>query len=132
MKEDRLTWIRGYDPRIARPSSRLSRTRLTIPARSSSVSVGNPTMKYILTSFQPPSKAKVRASRISRASSFLLITARRRSVPASGTRVNPVLRTLRMFSTRSRDSFPGRSEERDREIFSRDNSSMRQRTVSSR
>jgi hypothetical protein len=63
-------------------------------SRSFGVSVGSPTMKYSLIRRQPAEKALRVAASTSESVKGLLITRRRRSVPASGAMVNPDLRTV--------------------------------------
>ena len=73
----------------------------TIPSRSSWVSVGRPIMKYSFKTRHPQEKTVRAVSMISSSVIFLLITSRRRWVPASGAMVKPVLRTRRICSMTS-------------------------------
>ena len=81
-----------------------------MPSRSSKVSVGNPIMKYSFTLLHPPWKASDTFSIRSASVTPLLITSRRRWVPASGAKVRDDLRT---FWVSSRDSFSTLSMRRD-------------------
>ena len=81
-----------------------------IPSRSSSVSVGMPIMKYSFSTLQPLEKMTAAASRRSCSASGLLMTHRRRSVPASGARVKPLLRTPATARIISGVSVPMRSD----------------------
>ncbi len=80
-----------------------------MPSKSSSVSVGRPIIKYSLILLQPLPKAmRATLSRLA-SSTPLLITSRRRWVPASGAKVKPVFfpfcislaRFMEKLSTRS-------------------------------
>ena len=87
-----------------------------MPSRSSVVSVGRPIMKYNFTLFQPPWNAISHAWSTSSSRMFLLITSRRRWVPASQAKVRPL---LRVFCTRCINSalkLSARSEGSDRLI----------------
>ena len=87
MKFDVLTRTRARPPWYLRPISRTCCASVTMPSMSSCVSVGWPTMKYILTLVQPWLNAFSAAAYRSSSVTILLIVMRRRSVPASGAKV---------------------------------------------
>ena len=60
-----------------------------MPLMSSSVSVGRPIMKYSLQRRHPAANAASMAPNRSSSVTFLLMTSRRRCVPASGANVSP-------------------------------------------
>ena len=81
-----------------------------MPATSASVSVGRPIMKYSFTFVQPLLKA-IETVRLSSSScTFLLMTSRRRCVPASGAKVRPLLRTEAILSVSSVEKLSTRSD----------------------
>ena len=86
--------------------------------RSSSVSVGSPTMKYSLTCLHPYSRSFWTCSMISSSVMPLLMTSRRRWLPASGASVMPVRRMEDMRSMMLSSMDPTRREGREREICS--------------
>ena len=72
------------------------------------------------------------ASSISLSLRFLLMTWRSLSVPASGTKVNPVFLTLIMFLATFEDNPLGRKEDSEREIFCFSSSVIKVSTISQR
>ena len=97
-KKDTLTVTEPFRlPVISRCKSSTLYAKSAIPAKSSSVSVGSPIIKYNLTVFQPDLKAFVHAANKSSSLTPLLITSRIRCVPASGAKVRPLLRTCCTF-----------------------------------
>ena len=73
-------------------------------------------MKYIFIFCQRCCQAKSRAWKISRSVTFLLITRRKRSLPASGTMVMPVLRNMARVESSSAVRVDGRSDGMEKDI----------------
>ena len=83
-----LTRTRARPPARSRPISFTRRPISTMPATSSIVSEGRPTMKYILMPVQPRAKALAAAPSRSSSLTSLLTALRRRWLPASGASVS--------------------------------------------
>ena len=114
-----VTWIRFFTRPLraaAVPKSATFRAKEIMPSRSRVSSVGNPSIKYNFMADQPAKKAASVAANRSSSVTPLLITSRKRCVPASGAKVKPVLRPFCTSSAKSTEKESTRSEGKDTAI----------------